>query len=405
MMIKIKSYFDLPDSERIFNLYLFMVAMSMPFYPEDIFTDGYFSPDGVTKKTLAEFDRPTRRRTAAYQDMLNSVKTIKHSAIKCDRKTEDALLAEELISDYSTELHSFLYDGYTGGHVNPESLRVLLTTPMDKPSIMKNAKLYSVFNSITGKEDTKKILENVFRYDTFSGRQEIYQFISLLGVEICPYCNRLYITVAKKEKSASPIRPELDHYRSKSLYPFFALSIMNLIPSCSVCNRVKSNRDKDKTKLEFPDEYLLYPYSEGIENDYSFRTEPLEGITYLSGARVSEGDFELALYKTNADMDLQKEKRTENTIKILRLNSLYGAQREYVSDLMFQRYIFNDPMIHDLMVQFPDLFKNERDVRNMLLLMDINKNSWGKRPLAKLTHDISLELDELYEAVGVEEQD
>ena len=63
---------------------------------------------------------------------------------------------------------------------------------------------------------------------------------------------------------------------------------------------------------------------------------------------------------------------------------------------MLQRYIFTEEMISELRRQFPDLFQDEKEIRNMLLLMDISQGSWGRRPLAKLTHDLNEELDFVY---------
>ena len=397
-MIKIKRYYELPEGEKVFNLYLFMAAMSMPFYPEDIFPDGFYYPDGITKTELKSFPRNPRRRTKKYADLLINKRKYFPSLLSSLSSTtvkpaeEDALLAEVLIKDYSTELHDFLYDGQTDGHVDPDALRILLTTPVDNDSLKRYPELFKVFANAGSYKNSSLILENVFRYETFTARGEIHAFVQSLGVDICPYCNRLYITTALRTKHASPIRPELDHYRSKSRYPFFALSILNLIPSCSVCNHIKGDQKKE----------MLYPYGEGLDNDYMFQTESINGIIYLSGARIPKEDFIISLKKKNAHMNSRKNKRTKTSIKTLQLSSMYNAHREYVSDMMFQRYVFDDPMIHELMEQFPELFKDEKEVRNMLLLMDISPSKWGNRPLSKLTHDISEELDELYEAADDE---
>ena len=389
-MIKIKKYSELPESDTIFNTYLFMASMSMPFYPEDIFTDGFFYPDGITKTDLKQFPRSARRRTKGYIQLISdSIKDF--STMPLTRQAEDALLAEVLIKDYSEHLHSFLYKDMTGGHVNPEALHLLLTTPMDEQSIEKNTDLYKVFKSIDPSKDSKLLLEYVFRYDVFSARKEIHRFISLLGVDVCPYCNRQYITTALRTAKASPIRAEFDHYRNKSKYPFFALSILNLVPCCSVCNHTKKDNMLD----------FLYPYTEGIDQDFVFRTVPENSIIYLTGTRIMKEDFILSFKEKNPAMDAAKRNRIQNSIETLQLDTLYNAHREYVSDMMFQRYIFTEPMIQELMKQFPDLFHSREEVRNMLVLMDMNEKNWGKRPLAKLTHDISEELDELYATVGL----
>ncbi|TCL67476.1 hypothetical protein EV196_10232 [Mariniflexile fucanivorans] len=47
------------------------------------------------------------------------------------------------------------------------------------------------------------------------------------------------------------IKPELDHYYPKSLYPYFGVSFYNLIPSCQSCNGlgVKGENDPFSIKM------------------------------------------------------------------------------------------------------------------------------------------------------------
>ena len=65
------------------------------------------------------------------------------------------------------------------------------------------------------------------------------QMVKSLGLRTCPYCNRAFIGTEEKEN----LGVQLDHFYSKSIYPFFAVSLYNLIPCCSYCNRIKGNRD------------------------------------------------------------------------------------------------------------------------------------------------------------------
>ena len=64
--------------------------------------------------------------------------------------------------------------------------------------------------------------------------------------------------------------------------------------------------------------------------------------------------------------------------------------------MFFQRYVFSRSMVQKIQSQFPYLFSSEKSVWEMLLLGKADEGNWGNRPLAKLTHDIELELDQLY---------
>lgn len=59
-----------------------------------------------------------------------------------------------------------------------------------------------------------------------------------LGLTVCPYCNRNYINNRNARYSGS----QLDHFYNRSDYLLFAVSLYNLVPSCSSCNHVKAKK-------------------------------------------------------------------------------------------------------------------------------------------------------------------
>jgi hypothetical protein len=100
----------------------------------------------------------------------------------------------------------------------------------------------------------------IFDYKSLiSDDKEIsYAIAELIGVNTCVYCNRQYtFTViknadGKNKKKKNIVRPEFDHYIPKGKFPYFALSLYNLIPSCHICN------SSCKGSKELPEE--LNPY-------------------------------------------------------------------------------------------------------------------------------------------------
>ena len=68
----------------------------------------------------------------------------------------------------------------------------------------------------------------------------------------------------------------------------------------------------------------------------------------------------------------------------------------HVSMLYRQRYILTEQMAQDYYEQFPKMFSSASDVEFLFALMNTDREHWGDRPLAKLTHDIREEIDELY---------
>ena len=269
-MIRIKPYTELSQKEEIFNLYLYLASKAMPFYPEDIFSEGYYYQDGKTKKAIGKYERQPRNRTKNYIKILEKYDIPVGSTVT-EKKKSDALLAEKIIKSYSKELHEFLYKEMSDGHVIADNLRTLLITSASVDSLEKFSFFKEARNmdSEIKKEEKTELLNYVFRYQEFRNQKEIYRFVSLLGVEVCPYCNRLFTTTVTK---GTQMGPQLDHYRSKSKYPFLSLSILNLVPCCGVCNLIKGDNPRE----------ILYPYEEEMGDSCSFAVDAEHDLTVLT---------------------------------------------------------------------------------------------------------------------------
>ncbi|WP_428739757.1 hypothetical protein [Sulfurimonas sp.] len=70
------------------------------------------------------------------------------------------------------------------------------------------------------------------------------EYIKDLDITVCPYCNRNYIQNFRKHNSLEATA-QLDHFFDKKTYPYFAVSIYNLIPSCQTCNQRKSTKQNE----------------------------------------------------------------------------------------------------------------------------------------------------------------
>lgn len=76
------------------------------------------------------------------------------------------------------------------------------------------------------------IVSKFKNYKCFSAnKKRCYEYTSLFGVSVCPYCNIHYIHTIEGVS-----RPSLDHFAPKSTSPKGELDPRNLVPSCGVCN-------------------------------------------------------------------------------------------------------------------------------------------------------------------------
>jgi hypothetical protein len=232
---------------------------------------------------------------------------------------------------------------------------------------------------VIGKQNTKEenwkriykiVRKDIFEreYTNWSDRTKYgaYIFVKTLDLKTCPYCNRNY-TFAVDKKSGK-LRPEIDHFYPKSIYPFLAMSFYNLIPSCSICNHTK----KDKVKLG-----LLNPY-ELKKNDFKFTYIP-EDICFFNveNEKYNFDSFEIGIYGNKANLE------------VFKLEELYKQHKDLVLELLIKKAYYPKSYIDEL----KSFGFSEDEVYRYLVCNYKNDDDLHKRPLSKLIKDISEELN------------
>ena len=207
-----------------------------------------------------------------------------------------------------------------------------------------------------------------------------HKLLSLIGIEICPYCQRNYIS-SYEENNDEKTTADLDHFYPKSLYPFLALSLYNFIPSCQICNsRFKGNKDVCDS---------IYPYEEGFDElGVKFRTSK-EVISEILGERYS--DFYVKIDYENLKNKEDGEK-VKNSIENLGLDRVYKkSHNQYIQNLLYNIEKYPENYLENCV----EMFESNVDKKKQLeeYFKDIVKEPYRKRiengePLAKLTKDI-----------------
>lgn len=100
--------------------------------------------------------------------------------------------------------------------------------------------------------NTLALIERCFDYSKFSLKSadwNAYALVCGYDLRICPYCHAHHVNYHVDPAAATVVdqyrvRPPLDHFLPKSSYPYLAVSLHNLIPSCAQCNSsIKSTAD------------------------------------------------------------------------------------------------------------------------------------------------------------------
>lgn len=266
-----------------------------------------------------------------------------------------------------------------------------LTFPNHKLTIKLIKNYYFKIRSVLNEKVKKSFdrLIDIFNYDKFiKGHNDwgAYNLTKELGINVCPYCNRNYVHTLKTAKGKT--RPELDHYFPKSRFPFLALSIFNMIPSCHICNsNLKGSKD-------FYTENHMHPYLDDFNDSFHFKIEYLgKGITLPI---ISDLDkFNIKIEITSDDKDvIEKITNSNSTFKI---EELYNFHKDVAKELVQKSIYYNKTRLDELN-NFKDkdgreLFESSKEVSRFVIGNYINTDELGQRTLAKFTRDLILKTE------------
>lgn len=225
-------------------------------------------------------------------------------------------------------------------------------------------------------------LLNIFYYKSYD-KWKAYELAKKINVNVCPYCNRSYTFVLGNDFKKGT-RFEYDHFYDKVTYPYLALSFYNLVPSCHICNSNLKGSDKFEIDKNF------HPYIEGFGNNLLFTIKP-KNVNFING---NNSAYRVKFKKGElSNWDNSKLKSAFRNIITFRINELYNMHKDYINEIIQKSIVYNDDHIKDLFAKYNGtLFRSEDDVRRMVLGNYISEDEYSKRPLSKLTADISREL-------------
>ncbi|WP_438296397.1 HNH endonuclease [Sporosarcina sp. FA15] len=244
------------------------------------------------------------------------------------------------------------------------------------------AQKQKVVLSSTDELSFNQALEEIFNYEDFyedavlsnSNVWGAYEYLQKLECNICPYCDRQFIYTFNKNKKK--VRAELDHFYPKSIYPYLALSIMNLVPSCHQCNSSFKGA-KDPIELN-----LLNPFSEGFNNNLCIKILGKDANVLMGLSTNFEIDFSVET------SDVVLADRIRGSIRLFALNENYVAHKMYVKDLIRKSYIYDELMLGDIKSILEDSSYSIEELRRITFPEEnIDQNS-GKHVLTKLSYDI-----------------
>jgi len=205
---------------------------------------------------------------------------------------------------------------------------------------------------------------------TLYSRLKKSEYVKLLDVTTCLYCNRNYIFNFTKNNKLEATA-QIDHFFDKKTYPYLAVSLYNLIPSCSTCNQRKSTKKEE----------IIHPFVESFDKVAKFNLKIINSNFYYR-----KSGFDISFETTN--------KKALKSIEVFNLQNLYQNHKDIILELIQKEVIYNDSYLDELFRNYEGtLFKNKEDLQRLISGGFIEDSSINKRPLSKLIKDISLELE------------
>ena len=284
------------------------------------------------------------------------------------------IIAQSKMQQYKNRTFESYYNQYVKSKIGGYELKDLLCGDYEK--------LLEIKDELKTKYSSKNnIVKQLFNYDKAKSKiitpklsklqPKISKFIQdKVGVDTCYFCNIEFINKFKNIDGKIKNGFTLDHYIDKGKYPFLALSLYNLIPSCYTCNsKVKgtdeiNNLSPSSSKFDFNERVKFRTF---MEND--------------NLQIVDERDFRLLLKENFSD-------KYREYIDGFLLNERYEYHKYKVIEMINKRKEYSNSRIKEL----ANLTRKTEEEVKQDLFGEYLSEDLHKRPLSKLIKDISQEL-------------
>ena len=202
------------------------------------------------------------------------------------------------------------------------------------------------------------------------------ELIDATGQICCPYCNRAYI--GRVDDKGKTIKGELDHFYTKEIFPFLAISKYNLVPSCSFCNG-----ESGKHTINCFSEKMINPYSlNSCHNDIKFYFEIKDIKAY------KRHEIEKAI-----EIKVHKSTRIQKNLKTFHIEALYKTHIDHIAELILKSEIkYPKPYREMLYDKLKPLNLTDEEIDRVIVGNYVEEKDFHKRPLAKLYYDIAKDL-------------
>ena len=276
-------------------------------------------------------------------------------------------------------------------------------------SRLSSSEMTTVLKSLAGKFNSKldrNIFELIFDYERFFHQTDTnatyfgFKLAKALKTNVCVYCNREYISTISDLRGQKIISPAFDHFLSQSEYPYLAISLFNLIPSCYSCN------SQLKLAEKFTLDDYLYPHELSYESKAVFKVlwigKEIKS-KYKDDEIINIDDLSIKIEplsspterKIFGDPTLSETKRKGN-LKVFKTELVYDSiHKDSVHEIITQFRVHTKSDVESLKKSYK-FIKDDSNVYRFYFKNYLNEEDFNKRPLARLTRDIAKQMENIY---------
>jgi hypothetical protein len=373
-----KNFYEKLNSEELFLKKIIIGNPKELLEVVDYYNDQVLSAMPVIKinvefNKLLSWDEIEKKINRAAEKKFNKAIIIerKKNLINEISKIESELLSQNLITSYLFK----------------ENLLLINDNKLFQNLIKKYFNKIKLFFKVETKGFYDRFFA-VFNYESFVKGNDVwgaYQLTKTLDCNVCPYCNRNYIHTI--QAITGKFRPELDHYYPKSRFPFLALSLYNLIPSCHTCN------SSLKGSIDFYNKSHIHPYNDNVTEMIEFIID----ITNNDGSGdviPAVDDFSINI-EINTTDDMNKEKIL-NSIETFLIKEQYDLHKDIAREILQRIVYYNESRLIELNNFFAEdedkieVLELHEETKKFVLGNYVENELLGKRTLSKFTRDIAM---------------
>lgn len=219
-----------------------------------------------------------------------------------------------------------------------------------------------------GTSPNKSLKDKIIKILGYHRKRNSYfpKIFQKVGIKTCVYCNgQSTITIGEDKISA---RYQLDHYYSKSEYPYLSIAVFNLYPVCASCNLAK--RDE-----EYENYFELYKE----------QTEPSPFKFELNKASK-------ALFFISRDCKDLKVNFNSQFGDTLNINKIYNEHQDIAEEIILKQLAYNEEYRKTLNKLCKKHKITKQMIKRFILGNYTEEREIHKRPFAKFMQDIGKEV-------------